>query len=108
MRSSLIIALLMAAATAHAADPTNLDIPPPPPIPKDVPVDKQATEPEVTVLKKEDATITEYRVGGHVYMQKVQPKIGPPYYLVDDEGAGNMVRRDTEPVKAPMWTIKTF
>lgn len=114
--------LLAALAPAYAADPGKVDIPPPPPLPAQVPpsppstpptpaqIDNDPTlQPEVTIVQRDDATITEYRIGGKLYMQKVKPKVGPEYYLTDDNGTGSFVRRDTDPkVKPPMWVIKRF
>ncbi|WP_223879273.1 DUF2782 domain-containing protein [Chitinimonas arctica] len=71
--------------------------------------DDPGMEPEVTIVQKDDATVTEYRVGGRLYMIKVTPRVGPEYYLSDDDGTGKMVRRDGQPVlRPPMWVIKRF
>ena len=108
MRTLFAIALLSAAGAAYAADPKKDDIPPPPPMPPTTNDDQNNVEPEIVVTKKADATITEYRIGGRVYMQKVQPAVGPAYYLLDETGAGTFVHRDTDPLQPPRWTIKTF
>lgn len=110
---SLIACLLLAslAGTAWAAaanEDVTKTVPPPPPLPPGTP-DDPTIQPEVTVIQKDDATITEYRIGGRMYMQKVKPKVGPEYYLTDDTGTGAFVRRDSDPkVKPPMWVIKRF
>jgi hypothetical protein len=103
----LIIGLL--GSMAFAADkPADKPVPPPPPLPTGA-VDDPSIQPEVTIVEKEDATVTEYRIGGRLYMQKIKPKIGPEYYLTDDTGTGSFVRRDTDPkVRPPMWVIKRF
>jgi hypothetical protein len=43
-------------------------------------------------------------------MMKVTPPNGVPYYLMDNTGNGNWMRRDSldEGVRVPMWTIRTF
>lgn len=111
MRSLMIIApaLLLAGALLHAADTAKpATVPAPPPIPA-AGVDDKVLEPTVTVIKKEDATITEYRLGGKVYMVKVKPKDAPEYTLVDETGDGNMVHRDLpNHISPPMWVIKRF
>ncbi len=108
MRTLFAIALLSAASLAYAADPKKDDIPPPPPMPATVDDGQSNVEPEIVVTKKADATITEYRIGGRVYMQKVQPAVGPAYYLLDENGSGSFVHRDTDPLQPPRWVIKTF
>jgi phytoene dehydrogenase-like protein len=55
------------------------------------------------------AIAEEYRIGGRLYMVKVIPKKGPPYYLIDPNGSGVFVRSDLAPdVSPPMWVIKRF
>ncbi|QNM97080.1 DUF2782 domain-containing protein [Chitinimonas koreensis] len=101
-------ALLLAAALPLAAADSK-PVPPPPPIPPASADDPAVGEPEVTIVQKEDATVTEYRMAGRLYMVKVTPKVGPEYYLVDDDGTGQMVRRDGQrPLRPPMWVIKRF
>ena len=56
----------------------------------------QQPEPEITIRDGGDRTLYEYRVNGILYAIKVKPKVGPEYYLVDANGDGNYVRRDTE------------
>lgn len=65
---------------------------------------------EVTITKKQDTTIEEYRVGGRLYMIKVTPKHGKPYYLIDEQGDGRFARRSpsTFMISPPMWVIKKF
>lgn len=46
---------------------------------------------------------------GKLYMVKVTPPHGVPYYLIDKEGNGQMVRHDGTPELAvPMWVIKSW
>jgi hypothetical protein len=37
-------------------------------------------EPQVTIVKKETETREEYRIKGKLYMVKVTPAVGKPYY----------------------------
>ncbi|MEF8792313.1 DUF2782 domain-containing protein [Thiohalorhabdus sp.] len=62
-------------------------------------------DPEVTIIQQKDMTITEYRSGGRVYMIKVDPDVGPPYYLVDRTGDGSWDRRMGPDIAVPQWTI---
>lgn len=46
--------------------------------------------PDITIIRKGNDTIQEYRRNGRLYMVKVQPQVGPPYYLLDTNGDGRM------------------
>lgn len=67
-------------------------------------------EPQVTITKHSDQTVEEYRVGGRLYMIKITPKNGPPYYLVDDRGDGKFARQDSldSGLRVPRWVLKRF
>lgn len=106
MRRTLIALLLAAAVPAFAQQQPALEpIPEPPPMPAGSELD----EPEVTILKRGEDTVAEYRLHGKLYMVKVTPPHGVPYYLIDKEGNGQMVRDDRAPELAvPMWVIKSW
>lgn len=107
MRRILIALLLAAALPAIAQQPPKLEpIPEPPPPPPGM---TDTDEPQVTIRKRGEDEVTEYRVRGKLYMVKVTPAHGVPYYLIDKEGTGQMVRDDTAPTLAvPMWVIKSW
>ncbi|MDX8402503.1 MAG: DUF2782 domain-containing protein [Mariprofundaceae bacterium] len=66
---------------------------------------------EVHRYERNGATYTEYALHGRVFMIKVQPAIGPAYYLVDTNGDGAFERRSAGGVKRispPEWVIKRF
>lgn len=110
MRFRCLVVLLLAASAALAQSPKLEPLPAvPPPPPEMVPFDA-ALEPQVTIRKRDNETVEEFRIAGRLYMIKVTPTHGVPYYLVDDRGDGNMVRRDTldSGVRPPMWVIKEF
>lgn len=69
-----------------------------------------ADAPQVTITRQREQTIEEYRVGGKLYMIKVTPKVGPPYYLVDDRGDGRFARQEgtDSGLRVPRWVIKKF
>ena len=52
-----------------------------------------------------------FRVNGRLYMVKVTPFIGPPYYFVDRDGDGlletRMNGRDTQ-IQVPGWVILSW
>lgn len=111
MRSLLPLLLGSIAFCAYAEAPVPSDLqplpPPPPPADNSGSVDQP---PEVTITKKTEQTIEEYRVGGRLYMIKVTPKIGKPYYLVDDMGDGKFSRMEglNAGFRPPRWVIHRF
>ena len=108
----VILACLLGLSPVFAADPEKKDqqapaaVPEPPEIPPAL-IDGEAIEPEVTIIKKEEGTIYEYRINGMLYMIKVEPQVGPPYYLVDRDGDGEFDSRSTDPTKisVPQWIL---
>jgi len=112
MRNLFALLLLFCAALpAMAADrPGNLQpIPDPPPPPPGFEIDS-ALEPQVTILKRGTDTVEEYRVAGKLYMLKVTPAHGAPYYLIDEKGDGKMSRQESFDfgVRPPMWVIHSW
>ena len=115
----LLLALLMAPAalaetTARDTRATTAPQPPPPPEnynPPSVPElpGAEQPEPEVIITTKGTEIHEEYRLNGRLYMIKVVPAKGAPYYLIDHEGSGQFRRSDFEPrIAIPMWVIKRF
>jgi hypothetical protein len=85
--------------------------PPPPPIPAAVPEDDPRLKPVVTEREEGDNRIQEYRIGGRLYMQRVTPKHGRPYVLVDNKGDGTFSKFDNplDPgIRVPQWVILEF
>ncbi len=46
--------------------------------------------PDITITRKGQDTIQEYRRNGKLFMIKIIPQIGPPYYMLDTNGDGQM------------------
>ncbi len=97
-------------AAAKPAIPENLEplpeaLPPPGAIEGDV-----GEEPQVTIVKKGEDTVEEYRVHGELYMQKITPSHGVPYYLMkeDQEGGWSRVDDISKPLAIPKWVIFRF
>ena len=67
-------------------------------------------EPQVTIKKGDEETIEEYRVNGQLYMIKVIPRIGKPYFLLNKRSpVGEIHRDDMESgVSVPMWQLYRF
>lgn len=106
--SLLILGGFSLSAFAAGPVPGNLEpLSPPPSFTPEASVDD---EPEVTIIKQTELTVEEYRSGGRIYMIKVTPKIGAPYYLVDDRGDGKFARQESldSGFRPPRWIIKTF
>lgn len=64
-------------------------------------------DPDVKIIKKADAVIEEYSYNGQLYMVKVTPSVGKPYYLYDQDGNGSMIRQNDTPsqITPPRWTL---
>jgi len=126
MRLISFLMLVILAGPALAAEPASKGLnnralgsepaPPPPPPPEnynppaapELP-DVGQPEPEVTITTKGTEIHEEYRLNGRLYMIKVVPKKGKPYYLIDKEGSGQFRRSDFESnIAVPMWVIKRF
>ena len=92
-----------------AKAPVLQPLPEPPPAPPGLELDP-ALEPQVTIQKRGGDTIEEFRMNGRLYMVKVTPAHGVPYYLIDDVGRGDFVRRDNFDTRTrpPMWVIHRF
>jgi hypothetical protein len=92
---AVLVALAGAApAAAQTAKPPVLQpVPEPPPPPPGYELDG-TTEPTVTILKRGTDLVEEYRVGGRLYMIKITPTSGRPYYLVDHKGDGQFARQE--------------
>jgi hypothetical protein len=67
-------------------------------------------EPQVTIVKKGEETIEEYRIHGELYMQKITPSHGVPYYLMREDQDGGWSRIDdiSKPMVIPKWVIFRF
>jgi hypothetical protein len=109
MRTLSSIALICLSFGAYAAQPqapAKAEVPPPPPMQQVEDTD----EPQVTITKEADMTVEEYRSGGKLYMIKITPKHGAPYYLVDDKGDGKFARQESmdSGLRVPRWIIKRF
>jgi hypothetical protein len=67
-------------------------------------------EPSVNITKQTELTVEEFRSNGKLYMIKVTPKHGLPYYLVDDRGDGKFARQEglDSGLRPPRWVIKSF
>jgi hypothetical protein len=106
MRHCVLLLTLLISGWAVAAPPSEqppdlAPVPDGPPGPDDAPA--------VTVRPSGQGTVEEYRSNGKLYMLKVTPRVGRPYYLVDPRGDGRFNRMDTLPnLRPPLWTVREF
>lgn len=109
MRRLLPLLFLLACGSAFAKNSEAPEGPPPPPLADaGEEVDEASLPaPDIRIIDKGDTTIAEYRINGRLYMVRVTPRIGPPYYLIDETGNGQMVRRDgPDPgFTVPRWVL---
>ena len=107
-----LIPVLLAAVTLTVAaqtPPPKLEpIPEPPPPPAGSL--NESLEPQVTIVKRGEDKVEEFRMSGKLYMMKVTPPNGVSYYLLDNNGDGSWVRQDSRDsgLRVPMWVIGTF
>jgi hypothetical protein len=109
--SVLLLGCLAGAACADDAPPAPVWQPLPPPPALDPNAQDGDLEPQVTIIKKGDQVIEEFRVGGKLFKIKVIPKIGKPYYLIDERGDGQFSRHDgpdASNLRPPQWVIHEF
>lgn len=86
---SCLLLSLSAALLAETPPPASLEPLASPALPPSVHPD-ESFEPEVRIIRRKGEVVTEYRVNGQLYMVKVVPASGPPYYLVDQDGDGSL------------------
>ncbi|NEX15448.1 MAG: DUF2782 domain-containing protein [Halochromatium sp.] len=103
-----LLCLVLIPAVLHAQDGSGgfLSAPEVPSIPGRYAGDS-ASAPEVTITETDEGTVYEYRVKGQVYMVKIQPMVGPPYFLVDTNGDGvlDVEERRAPDLAVPQWLL---
>jgi hypothetical protein len=103
---ALLLTLLLsglAVAAGPSEQPSGLT-----PVPDGAPGPGDA--PAVTIKPSGQGRVVEYRANGKLYMLKVIPKVGKPYYLIDAKGDGQFARQDSldSGMRPPMWVIKEW
>lgn len=110
----LLLAIAFAAPVLAGETTTRRPIPadlqpleeiPPPAISNE----ENPDEPQITIVKKKGETIEEYRINGQLYMMKVTPEHGVPYYLHKEDQDGSWINDGpTPPMSIPKWTLFRF
>ena len=71
--------------------------------------DGEPMEADITITRRGEKTIHEYRVNGKIYKIKVIPDIGPAYYFIDPDRDGEMEEVSESDldslIKINQWTI---
>lgn len=105
LKALIIAILIVPVGTALAAELTPSEqAPAPPPLPEgDVP----EAVPEVRIVRTPRGVISEYRHGGRLYMVRIEPRVGAPYYLIDSNGDGQLDsrRHAVDNIQPPQWVI---
>lgn len=115
-------AVLLAASLVFAWSPLRAqeDLEKPPKISETVRTEEalppkvqgEQLEPTVTIRDEKDRQIEEYRLNGRVYMIKITPKKGIPYYYIDADGDGQLELDENQqtlnPVQPVQWKIKEW
>lgn len=111
LTATLLLALTAATAAAQAPAPK----PAPAPSAQEAPIPPKApppatddSAPTVTIRSTGNGDrVEEYRQGGKVFMVRVTPVRGKPYYLYDDDRNGRLDRTDADraSVSPVYWTI---
>jgi hypothetical protein len=117
----IIVALLLSSALSAAAQSTRpKDLRPLPEVPEPPELalpspgageEDSSLEPQVTITKRGEDKVEEYRLNGRIYMIKITPRIGMPYYLIDNFGDGTFATGTgglDQGVRPPMWVIRQF
>lgn len=98
--------VLLALPASAQQLPDLQPLPAPPPIPGMA----EGFEPEVTIVQRGEDMVEEFRANGRLYMVKVTPPHGTPYYLIDQKGDGVMVQwhQSMPTLSVPMWVIRSW
>ena len=112
MRRFLPVLFVAVVYPAIAADNTPADLqplpePPPPPAGQELSPD---LEPQITIKQEGTNKVEEFRINGRLYMLRITPSHGKPYYLIDDRGDGKFTRQDNldSGLRVPQWVLFTF
>lgn len=87
----LVFSLLFVSSLAIAEQNQEPAIvPEPPELPAPVESGETLEPADITITRKGEKVVQEYRRNGELYMVKIIPKVGPAYYLIDTDGDGTI------------------
>ena len=112
LMQAVIACACAAAVNAQPAPPPIPVAPDPPKFAKDAAppeiIPDPDLEPKITIIRRENETVEEVRVGGELRYVKVTPRHGRPYFLINDGQGGQRFSR-TNPfgpnLSVPMWEL---
>jgi hypothetical protein len=79
-RAFMLLAFLVGTQSIQGGDLADLDLN----------VRHSDIAPAVTLREHENRLVEEFRVNNNLYMIKITPSVGAPYFLVDEDGSGDM------------------
>ena len=101
----------MAQSAPRPRPPGTRTLEEPPPLPASAESDG-ALAAQVTVRTNEAGDrVEEHRVGGRLFMQRVKPRNGPAYVLMDHKGDGTFTKQDSTldgNLRVPQWVLFEF
>jgi len=119
LTQSIVAALLVLGATvcmaqdaaSEAGTETLLADPAaPPPLPPKV--KDEDIEPQIHITTEDDKVIEEYSYNGRIYLVKVTPDHGVPFYYMDVDGDGQLELQKQDdalnPVQPILWKVKQW
>ncbi|NJN45725.1 MAG: DUF2782 domain-containing protein [Candidatus Competibacteraceae bacterium] len=110
MRVMLLVLLFSLGVASAQPLPPELE-PVPDGAPEGTTDDENLQVPQVTIRRTEGGLIQEYRINNKLYMVKVVPRKGFPYFLVDTDGDGDLETRYNDlddGLAVPAWVILSW
>lgn len=108
----MLLAACLTSSLVFAERPDNLQPLPEPPAPPRGVASGEAVplgEPEISIVRRGNNIVREYRLNGHLYAVKITPDGGRPYFLIDADGDGYMEGQffdnNDNRVMVPMWVL---
>lgn len=105
LASAVSASLLAGLANAQVTEEERA--PAPPPLPETA-AEAVEVQPEVVIRQTAYGVAQEYRFNGRLYMVRIKPRVGPEYFLIDNDGDGYLESRYNQQlggVNPPMWRL---
>ena len=77
----------------------------------DLSVHESDLAPDVTLHEHQNRTVQEYRINGRLYKVRITPSVGPSYYLMDQDGSGDMSWNSGSgpaTTQVPQWVLMSW
>ena len=102
---TLILTMLLMTSVTLAEEKTA-PVPPPPNLPPAAADNDDSMQADVVIRKGKDGVVEEYRVNGELYMVRITPNVGKPYYIRYPDGEkGRQIRKDLDDINTPYWKL---